>query len=193
MREKSTDAELVSDYLAGDDAAFTVLYGRYERQLFSYIYRFAGERRKAEDLFQQTWLKMINGLSGYEERRKFSSWLFGIAHNCCIDELRRASRKNEDCSPMDDAAGFRENRPDPEETLLFRERADLLNQALQRLPEEQKTVVLLRLKADLPFKEIAEITNCSLNTVLGRMHYAVRNLRKHIVENSGEEPIHVLS
>jgi len=193
MSEDKTDAVLIRDYLSGKEKSFHTLYRRYERPLFSYIFRFAGERQRAEDLFQQTWMKVLNGLQNYREQQKFSSWLFGIAHNCCIDEVRKASGKKEDDCPGEDRKSMKSGERTPEELLHHTERKDLLKKAIQELPEEQRSVVLMRLEEEIPFKEIAEIMNCSLNTVLGRMHYAVRNLRKIFQDTFGEEIQHVLS
>ncbi len=194
MEEKPTDAHLVRSYLAGKDAAFEKLFKRYEKPLFSFILKFVRERQSAEDIFQQTWLKVLKGLPKYEEKGKFSSWLFGIANNCCIDHARTKKR-----SRVDDGAsseGMDQLRGDdlnPEGTVVKQEQMAVLKKMVERLPLEQKQVVLLRLYGEIPFKEIASIVNSPLNTVLGRMHYAVRNLQKMVKKEIGEESRDVLS
>lgn len=194
MEEQPPDAQLIRIYLDGRDGAFEKLYKRYERPLFSFIFRFVGNRAMAEDLFQQTWMKVLQGFSGYEERGRFSSWLFGIANNACIDCVRKATRAKRD----DFASSERlENLPDPdrgpEAVIERREEIAWLQEAVTQLPWEQKQVVLLRVYGELPFKEIARMLKSPLNTVLGRMHYAVRNLRKMVKQTYGEPRRNVLS
>ena len=194
MDTKLPDARLVRSYLMGNDKAFEKLFKRYERPLFSFILRFTGDRAKAEDVFQQTWLKVINGLSSYEEKGKFASWLFGIANNCCIDEARKRSRsKVDDYASSEGMDKLEGDMSDPEVELLRQEESVWLEQAVDRLPDAQKEVVLLRLHAEMPFKEIAELLGSPMNTVLGRMHYAVQNLKKFVIEEFGEDANHVLS
>jgi RNA polymerase sigma-70 factor (ECF subfamily) len=194
MDVNTTDAQLIRSYLAGKDRAFDKLYKKYERPLFSFILKFVGNRGVAEDMFQQTWLKVIKALPQYEERGSFSSWLFGIANNSCVDHARKKSR-----SKIDDLASSEgmEKLPDddlnPEDAIVKEERMAWLEKAVERLPVEQKQVVLMRLFAELPFKEIARIVDSPLNTVLGRMHYAVKNLKKMVEEEYGGDLDNVLS
>lgn len=192
-RRHKSDARLVRAYLAGDTGAFEKLYHRYERPLFAFLLRFVRGRENAEDLFQQTWMKVIGGLKNYEERGAFSSWLFGIAHHCCVDHARKASRSTKDdlksgqgldCLPGE-ASG-------PDEQMIQREELQRLYRAIDRLPGEQKEVLLMRLNGEIPFREIAEIMQCPLNTVLGRMHYAVQALKK-MIPQAVEVPDHALS
>ncbi|HHS13777.1 MAG TPA: sigma-70 family RNA polymerase sigma factor [bacterium] len=193
-RHAKSDARLVRAYLAGDPKAFRKLYQRYERPLFAFLLRLVRERESAEDLFQQTWMKVISGLKNYEERGTFSSWLFGIAYHGCVDHARKASRNVKDdlksgqgldCLPGD-ASG-------PEEQMIQREKLQWLYRAIDQLPSEQREVLLMRLNGEIPFREIAEIMQCPLNTVLGRMHYAVQSLKRMIPHESWEEKSHVLS
>jgi RNA polymerase sigma-70 factor (ECF subfamily) len=194
MDKKPTDAHLIRVFLSERDRAFQKLFDRYEKPLFSFIYRYVKNRHSAEDIFQQTWLKVLKGLTKYREEGKFSSWLFGIAHNCCIDHTRQIKRSKKDDSTCSEGMDrLKGDLRDPESDLLKREQSILIEKAIDKLPDEQKEVVLMRLYGDLPFKEIAEILNSPLNTVLGRMHYAVRNLRKQIRNDFGEDFINVLS
>jgi RNA polymerase sigma factor (sigma-70 family) len=194
MEKKPADAKLVRTYLSGNDRAFENLFKRYERPLFSFILKFVRDRQVAEDIFQQTWMKVLNGLNGYEEKGKFSSWLFGIANNCCIDHSRKETRSKVDGRTSAEGMDMLEGDDcNPESTFLKQEETEWLEKAIQTLPMEQKEVVLLRLHGQLPFKEIARVLESPLNTVLGRMHYAVRNLRKAIDQEYGSDLKHVLS
>ena len=191
--DKPTDAELIRSYENGRDKAFEKIYKRYERPLFSFILKYMNDRESAEDVFQQTWIKVINGLSKYEEKGRFSSWLFGIAHNCCIDHARKVSRSKIDDRTSGEGMNSLEGEDrSPEGMLVEREEREWLKQAIAKLPDEQREVVLLRLQAEMPFKEIAEMMGSPLNTVLGRMHYAVQNLKKMVIEEFGEDGGHVL-
>jgi len=194
MKSEMSDAHLVRTYRSGDNDAFETLYRRYERPLFSFILRFVGNRESAEDLIQQTWMKVLKGLPGYRERSKFGSWLFGIANNCCIDHVRGITRKQvNDFVSSEKMEELPDIDLEPEGSLMQNELNERLHQAILKLPDEQKQVVLLRLYSEMPFKEIARIAGSSLNTVLGRMHYAVRNLRKILQTTYGEDFSNVLS
>jgi len=194
METKTTDAHLVRDYLRGKDRAFEKLFKRYERPLFSFIFRFVGDRQSAEDMFQQTWLKIIKGLPKYEERGSFSSWLFGIANNCCIDRARKQTRsKVDELTSAEGMDCLKHEGTDPEDKLMKKEKLALLQEAIEKLPFDQKQVVLMRLHGELPFKEIAHAVKCPMNTVLGRMHYAVNNLKKMIEKEYGGDLQNVLS
>ncbi len=187
MEKISEDAQLIHAYLSGKEKAFEKLLKRYERPLFSFIFRFVYDRQSAEDLFQQTWLKVIQGLSHYEERGTFSSWLFGIANNCCIDHVRRNNKtKRNDLVSSDGMEQLESEELNQMDTLLKKEKASWLEKAVTKLPMDQKQVLLLRIYSELPFKEIAHILNDPLNTILGRMHYAVQNLKKMAAEEYRE-------
>lgn len=186
--DQKLDAERIKAYSNGDNLAFEALYRQYERPLYSFILRFVTTRNQADDLFQQTWLKVINGLPKYDEQGKFSSWLFGIANNCCIDAIRK--NKPSRRVTGDEAERVLETMPDgafdPETLAIKSEEKKLMQEGLAHIPEEQKQVLLLRIHGDMPFKEIASMLDCSINTVLGRMHYAVKNLRKTLQQNTRE-------
>jgi len=179
MNPKSTDADLIKKYLSGNEFAFEKLYKRYEKPLYGFIYKFVRNKAVTDDVFQQTWHKVIRALPKYTERGKFSSWVFGIANNACIDYVRRkdVALKDEAFSAermdeLPDADGMQDDKMINMEDKLW------LKEAVSKLPPEQKQVVLLRLYAEMSFKEIAKELNCSINTVLGRMHYAVNHLKK---------------
>ena len=179
MMTKPSDATLIRSYQLGKDMAFEKLFKRYERPLFSFLLRLTRNQENAEDIFQQTWMKAINGLSGYQERGTFSGWLFGIAYHCFIDLTRKESRsKVHEKISADSLDKMPDMNMNPEMKLLNEEKISWMEEAIQQLPDEQKQVVLMRITGELPFKEIAEILDCPINTVLGRMHYAVKNLQK---------------
>jgi len=174
------DSIWIKSFLAGNRKGFDALYKKYEKPLFSYILRYSHNQETAEDIFQKTWFKVIRGLNSYEEQGSFGSWLFGIAHNNCIDYFRKNSKIHIDDNITGKGMDSLNNpvASNPESQLIKQEGRDQLKTAIAGLPEEQKQVVLLRLYGEFTFKEIAEKCECSINTVLGRMHYAVRNLKK---------------
>ena len=176
------DSIWINLFLTGNQKGFDRLYKKYEKPLFTYILKYTHNRETAEDIFQKTWFKVIRGLKNYTEKGSFGSWLFGIAHNNCIDYYRKRSKKEIDDNISEKGMDSLENdiALDPENQFIKQEGVIRLKKAIQALPDEQKQVVLLRLYADLTFKEIAERCECSLNTVLGRMHYAVGNLKKNV-------------
>jgi len=178
MRGNMTDSKLIQLYLSGDDTAFETLYQRYERKLFSYIFRMLRNRDDAEEVFQKTWIKMIEKIGAYSEQGKFSSWLFNIAHNCTIDLIRKNKKIN--CNSSLDELEYKlgDVNGNPETAVLIKEKKQRLAMAVQNLPDEQKEVVLMRIYGELAFKEIAEVLDTSVNTVLGRMHYAVKRIKK---------------
>ena len=188
MAKEVTDATLIREYLTGKNKAFDKLYRKYERPLYSFVYRFVGNRESAEDLFQQTWLKVIRGLENYDERGKFASWLFGIANNCCIDLVRQKSKaKQNDYVSEQGMDRLPQKEMISDEQMISKEQTAQLANVIEKLPWEQKQVVLLRVYAEMSFKDIAVMIESPLNTVLGRMHYAVKNLRKLMKSKYGED------
>jgi len=137
----------------------------------------------AEDLFQNTLIKVWYGFKNYNERQKFSSWLFTIAHNVAVDELRRKKKQYAVSSYINNEAITSGHTPFTELTVMEMQHA--LDTEVMKLPENQKQVFLLRMHSDLSFKEIAKIMNQPLNTVLGHMHYAVKKLRDKLREEHG--------
>ena len=175
--EDADDMVLIKAYTAGNERAFEVLYRRYRKQLYGYLYNLmSGNASEAEEIFEETWIKVIDKLPSYRDQGKFSAWLFRVARNIFIDTVRRSKRS---ALPLE--SGDLPDVPDwsrrPEKELEEQETAAVIAKALDQLPPDQKEVFLLR-QQELSFKEIAEIQSCPVNTVLGRMHYAVRNLKK---------------
>ncbi len=177
-----SDEELILAYLEGDSDSFTILYERYKRPLYAYLNRMLGNHAQSDDVFQQTWIRVVRRLGEYESKQKFFAWLSMIAHNLAIDQFRREKKSAE--LPLDDenvAVSEPVTHTEPWMRMHNRELGKALREAAEGLAEEQKEVVLLR-QEGLSFKEIAEVQNCSINTVLGRMQYAVKNLRKRLNE-----------
>ena len=176
------DEALIQAYLAGDVRSFDTLYARYKRPLYAYLNRMTGNHALADDLFQQTWLRVIRKLEKYESKQKFFAWLTMIAHNLAIDHFRKEKTASE--RPLDDeniAVSEPVSHTEPWMKLHNRELEKALRKATETLTAEQKEVFLLR-QQGISFKEIAEVQNCSINTVLGRMQYALKNLRKQLNE-----------
>lgn len=185
-----TDEILVRYYLEGNNSAFDVLLKRYESLVFSYIIRSVKNKDIAEDIFQDVFVKIVVQLKkgNYSENGKFSSWMMRITHNYLLDYHRSASVKHFDSDTKIDSKVMNNlsysERNDGEGTLIFNQTANDIKRLIELLPDNQKDVVLMRYFEDLSFKEIAEKTNCSINTALGRMRYALINLHRMAVKNS---------
>lgn len=176
-----SDQELVKRYLAGDNASFEILLTRHKSRVFSFIMSKIKNRDITEDIFQDTFIKVINSLQKgkYNEEGKFLPWMMRIAHNLVIDHFRKES-KMKNIRPTDEFNIFDlindGNRGQDEEMTRKRVHADL-NMLIQELPEDQMAVLKMRYFEDMSFKKISEITGVSINTALGRMRYALINLR----------------
>jgi len=193
------DAQLLKRFKQGDETAFVTLVNRYRIPLFNYIYRLIGDKHNAEDLFQDVFVRVFNAISDYQEQGKFASWIFGIANNLAIDYLRKKGRRKSifvDNNMPDSETNYFDSVPDlgfsPEDFIEQKELQEILKHAINQLPIAQRQVLLMREHSDLPFKEIAEILDCSINTVLGRMRYALFNLRNILQKQLKGEITHVL-
>ncbi len=182
------DEDLVAAYLDhGDERAFGHLLARHQERIFGYLVGMVRDRAIAADLFQETFLRAIQAMQarrgGYEQQGRWLAWIMRIARNAALDHLR-SQRKFADVSSGGDDEGpsFFDRLPDDAagaDSLLGR--ANLLeevSEAIEKLPPEQREVVLMRHQSELTFREIAELTDVSINTALGRMRYALINLRK---------------
>lgn len=183
------DIELIRNFVSGDERSFEVLYHRYRRQLYGFLNNLIQDGHEADEVFEETWLRVVAKLPGYRDQGRFSAWLFRLARNIFIDRLRR-NRSEKLFMELD--AENPPQIPAPERMgaihpLDSREMQEVVAEAVARLPEEQREVFLLR-QQELAFKEIAAIQECSLNTVLSRMHYAMRNLRRFILERLPDGP-----
>lgn len=186
-----SDHELVTLYEGGNDEAFDVLLARNQEHLFAYIIRLTQDEDRANDVFQETFMKAIVCIRSHQYRStgKFSAWLMRIAHNLVIDSLRTNRNFNRlDDDSQNDAVYNNANLSEECHEIEMLRMADVqtLSSLIARLPMIQQEIVHLRFYEDLSFKEIAQITNVSINTALGRIRYAILNLRKMIEEHSLE-------
>ncbi len=185
---KCSDSQLVSLYQSGNEGAFEVLLHRHKSRVYTAIYFIVKDRYVAEDLLQDTFIKAVNVIKGgrYNEEGKFLPWLSRIAHNLAIDHFRSRKRHPEvtleDGSRVFDSMQFAENSF---ETIQMRQDTKARVRALiKELPNEQKEVLIMRHYLQMSFQEIADRTGVSINTALGRMRYALINLRKKMTNNN---------
>ncbi len=193
------DRELVRQYLDGKESAFEALVARHKNKIFTYILLIVKDESLAEDIFQDTFIKVINTLKRgkYNEEGKFLPWVMRIAHNLSIDHFRKAGKMPKanpkpsgDDEDYDIFSTIKISDPNVEDTLISDQIKNDLMKLLELLPEEQKEVVWMRHFARMSFKEIAEQSNVSINTALGRMRYALINLRKLMKEKGVELTIY---
>ncbi len=179
MSDDRHDLELIQEFLSGSTAAFDVLYERYRQTLYAYINNLLRNNySQADDIFQQTWIRAISKLSSYRNQEKFSAWLMRIAHNLVIDEYRASTRRSEEAFDNSLEDTLPEQNPEkPWQNMDQDSLAQAVSAALEQLSPELREVFILRRK-QVPFKEIAEIQQCSLNTCLARMQYAVKQMKK---------------
>lgn len=181
-----SDRELVRMYLEGKESAFEALLERHKNKVFTHIYIKVRDRDLAEDIFQDTFIKVVNTLKAgkYNEEGKFFPWLMRIAHNLVIDHFRRSKkmpkvRESEDFSPF----SILDNGDRSVDDIMVTDQIHEDVRALVKLlPEEQREVVIMRHYKGMSFKDIADSTNVSINTALGRMRYALINMRKIAAE-----------
>ena len=187
MEIKSTnlsDAELITEYLIGSERSLEKLIKRHQLQIFNFINSKVNDRDKSEDIFQDTFIKVIKTLKNgsYNEEGKFLPWVMRIAHNLVIDYFRKSNRIPiiENKEEFDIFQFLSDTTPNAESVLVEEQVLKDIQNLVEELPEDQKEVLIMRLYRDMSFKEIAENTNVSINTALGRMRYAIINLRKMI-------------
>jgi len=187
LRQK-TDHELIHLFRDGDLHALEALVIRHKDKLYTSILFLVKDKYLAEDIFQDVLIKVIDTIRGgrYTEEGKFLPWAMRIAHNLCVDHFRKVKRtpaiKTSDDRDIFEVLNFTEEGADTK--MMKRQSHDRVRQMLDMLPDDQKEVIILRHYADLSFKEIASLTNCSINTALGRMRYGLINLRKMMVEKN---------
>jgi len=186
MLATKTDKQLIDAYLLGQEAALQQLIGRYQDKVYTSIMMFVRDKYLAEDIFQDTFIKVIHTLrSGtYKEEGKFSPWVMRISYNLCVDHFRR-NKRNPKITTTEgfdifDVLQFADENV--EDRITREETHDKIRLLIEELPDEQREVVVLRHYSNLSFKEIADLTGVSINTALGRMRYALINLRKLIAE-----------
>jgi len=181
------DAALVQDYINGNERALEMLIKRHKLKIYNFIYSKVFDRDTAEDIFQETFIKVIKTLKRgvYNEEGKFLPWVMRIAHNLVIDFFRKNNRiptfDNSDEFDIFQLIG--DGNPTAEKAMIEEQVVEDLQNLIVQLPDDQKDVLTMRLYKDMSFKEIAESTGVSINTALGRMRYAIINLRKLVEEN----------
>lgn len=184
-----SDQDLVQSYIKGDHSAIEVLINRHRRKVYTYILITIKNQQLAEDLFQETFIKVIQSLRGgkYKDNGKFLSWVIRIAHNLIIDHFRKEKQMNSisnDDSEVDLFNSKKLSDDNIEELIISSQIKSEIRILINELPDDQREVVLLRHYGGLSFKEIADQTDVSINTALGRMRYALINLRKLIQEKN---------
>ena len=184
--EVVNDQQLILNYLAGDDRSFETLLLRHKNRIYTQIYLFVKDEAKAEDIFQEVFIKIIDTLKKgkYNHEGKFLQWALRIAYNMCVDQFRRQKRRPK-VTPTDtfDIFDVLESQDDNvEQGIIKSQTHQKIRDLVDQLPPEQREVVILRHYADMSFKEISQLTRVSINTALGRMRYALINIRKMIEE-----------
>ena len=186
LLSKLSDHELINAFNSGNVNALEILVLRHKDKLYTSIFFLVKDKYLAEDIFQDVFIRIIDTMRGgrYTEEGKFLPWAMRIAHNLCVDHFRKVKRtpiiRNGEDKDIFEVLNFTD---DSAETILMKRQShDRVKEMLQRLPEDQREVIILRHYADMSFKEIAAKTNCSINTALGRMRYGLINLRKLMVQ-----------
>jgi RNA polymerase sigma-70 factor (ECF subfamily) len=190
VQQPLADEALMLAFKGGDARAFDKLVQRHRGPVFNFLCRLLGDRARAEDLLQETWLKVVRSSKSYEQKAKFTTWLYTIARNLCVDASRRdrhrATTSLDQTSGEEDAQALGERvadtGPSPERSAHALQLREAMEQALQKIPAEQREVFLLREYAGVAFKDIAEVTGVPENTVKSRMRYALEGLRRVLQE-----------
>ena len=181
-----TDQQLIHMYMEGDSNALATIVLRYKDKIYTSIYLLVKDKYLSEDIFQDVFIRVIDTLKGgkYTDEGKFLPWAMRIAHNMCVDHFRKVKRsptiKTSDDRDIFEVLNFSE--PGADQKMMAGQSHDRIRKMVDMLPEDQREVIILRHYADLSFKEIADLTRCSINTALGRMRYGLINLRKMMTE-----------
>ena len=181
---KTTDAQLVSAYMKGDESALCELINRHKQRIYSFIYSKVFNKDVAEDIFQDTFIKVIKTLKkgAYNEQGKFIPWVMRISHNLVIDHFRKNNRMPtfENNTDFNIFSVISDGDLNAEKKMIKGQVESDVRRLIEELPEDQKQVLLMRVYKEMSFKDISEQTGVSINTALGRMRYALINLRKVI-------------
>jgi RNA polymerase sigma-70 factor (ECF subfamily) len=178
------DKELISRYLDGDEKSFEILLNRHKEKIYTSIYLFVKDHERANDIFQDVFIKIVKTLRAgkYNHEGKFKQWAMRIAYNMCVDNFRKNKRRSI-IHPTDDFDIFdviESDEANREDKIIKDQTHAKVRALVDKLPPEQREVVILRHYADMSFKEIAAMTRVSINTALGRMRYALINMRKMV-------------
>lgn len=187
QKQKLDDSVLVRNYMNGSERSLEILVGRHKQKIYSFIYSKVLDRDVAEDIFQDTFIKVIRTLKkgNYNEEGKFLPWVMRIAHNLVIDYFRKSNRMPtfRNTEEFDIFSVLSDSSLNAEKQLIKSQIHFDVRRLISELPEDQKEVLIMRIYKDMSFKEISENTGVSINTALGRMRYALINLRKIIEKN----------
>jgi RNA polymerase sigma-70 factor (ECF subfamily) len=189
MKEiQNPDAVLVGAYMKGDESALSELVTRHKQRIYSFIYSKVFDRDVSEDIFQDTFIKVIRTLKrgGYNEEGKFLPWVMRIAHNLIIDLFRKNNRmpKFENSGDFNIFSVLSDSSLNAEKKMIKGQVEKDVRRLIEELPDDQKEVLVMRIYKNMSFKEISEQTDVSINTALGRMRYALINLRKVIEKHN---------
>ena len=186
--KKLDDSVLVSNYIDGNERALEILILRHKQRIYSFIYSKVQDRDDSDDIFQDTFIKVINTLKlgKYNEEGKFLPWIMRIAHNLIIDFFRKGNRMPtfQNTDEFDIFSVLGDNTLSAENQIIQSQIYADVRKLVEELPEDQREVLMMRIFKDMSFKEISEQTSVSINTALGRMRYALINLRKMIKKNN---------
>jgi len=188
MALSTKDADLIVSYIQGNEHCFEVLLAKHKQRVYSFIFSKVMNRDITEDIFQDTFIKVIQTIKKgkYNEEGKFLPWVLRIAHNLVIDHFRKNKRfpKFENRDDYDIFAHISEPEKDIETLIIDKQIESVLMDLIYELPQDQADVLMMRLYKGMNFKDIAELTNVSINTALGRMRYALINIRKMVVDKN---------
>ncbi len=180
------DQELIQLYLNGNERAFEELLQRHKSKIYTTIYMFVKDEHQAEDIFQEVFIKIIDTLrkGRYNHEGKFVQWAVRIAYNLCVDNFRRAKRRSifNSTESFDIFDVLSVSEDSHEQAIIKSQSHEKLRKLIDALPPEQREVIILRHYADMSFKEISQVTRVSINTALGRMRYALINIRRNLSE-----------
>ena len=186
-KNHTPDSTLVTRYIQGCEASLELLIKKHKQRLYSFIYSKVQDREITEDVFQDTFIKVIRTLKlgNYNEQGKFLPWVMRISHNLIIDHFRKSNRMRsfKNTADFDIFSVISDGSLNAEKQLIKDQVLSDVKELIEELPSEQKEVLVMRIYKDMSFKEISENTGVSINTALGRMRYALINLRKIIEEN----------
>ncbi|MFA6252312.1 MAG: sigma-70 family RNA polymerase sigma factor [Candidatus Paceibacterota bacterium] len=183
--DNSSDEKLVEFFLSGEKESFEVLVFRYFKIIYNFCYRYVGDQNIAEDITQETFVKVWKNISRFDKSKKFKTWIFQIAKNTCIDYLRKkksipfSNFENEDGENVF-VDNFADNAPLPDEIFRRKDLSDFLERVIGELPVNHKMVILMRYKDELTFKEISEILNESIDTIKSRYRRGIISLREKL-------------
>ena len=188
MQTQISDSILVTRFIDGDERSLEIIINRYKTRIYSFIYSKVLDKDVTEDVFQDTFIKVINTLKKgrYRDENKFLPWVMRIAHNLVIDHFRKTKKmsKFSNTDDFDIFSVLKDESLNAENQLVKEQVYDNIRNIVEELPDDQKEVLIMRMYKDMSFKEIALTTDVSINTALGRMRYALINMRKLIEKHN---------